>query len=271
LLSIVPKPSQKVLARYYPSQSYYSYQKDNNGFFVRLRKYLIYCFYNPTVVSKFLFFFINTVPAIPWKRKNGKLLDIGCGSGQTISILKNLGWNVYGIDVDGHAIAAARAAGLSVKQGTYEKLSTYPDGFFDVIRMYHVIEHLDDPVRCIHVCQKKLKKGGELIIGTPNAESWVSKLFRGYWYNLDSPRHLYVFSPNTLGTIINNEQFMVHDISFCSGGGIAGSVQYILSDIWKKRITLVDNVFAFFLFYPIEWLFDRMRRGDVFVLTARKT
>ena len=210
------------------------------------------------------------MPAMPQGTK-GKILDIGCGSGDTLAILKEIGWDAYGLDIDAQAIKAAHSRGLTnVKLGTYKDLKKYPDNFFDVIRLYHVIEHLDDSGMCLTLIYKKLKKGGKVIIGTPNAASLVARIFKGYWYNLDAPRHLYLFSPKTLTMLMRKNKCESRVIEFSSAGGWVGSMQYVLEEVLQKRIDLINRPWLILLFYPLEWLLDRLRLGDVFVLRAKK-
>jgi len=266
-----PKLKTKEISKYYPSSSYYSYVENGKSVFSRLRKYLIYRFYFPTVFSKIIFTFINTVPAIPQLRPHGKIMDVGCGNGETLRSLKKYGWDVYGLDIDAKAVAYAKRKGLEhVKKGGFERLKIYPDNYFDVIRSYHVIEHLSDPVAFINLAYKKLKKGGECIIGTPNSNSVHANLFKSFWYNLDTPRHQFVFNPINLSRLVKKAGLSITDIQYCSGGGFLGSMQYFLSEIFHMKINVINNPFFFFLFYPFDLLSDKMRKGDVFVLTAKK-
>lgn len=254
-----PMPPPKELKKYYPSKKYYSYSpKTKPSFFGRLRSFLI--------VNKFL----SLVPAMP-KGKPGKIFDIGCGSGDTLALLKIIGWDVYGLDIDSNAIKAAHARGLkNVQLGAYEDLKRYPDNFFDVIRLYHAIEHLDDPQVCIELVYKKLKKGGQVIIGTPNVQSLVAKIFGEYWYNLDAPRHLYLFSPNTLRLLLIEHTFKKIDVSFSSAGGWVGSIQYGIAEKLSKPMDLINRQWLVILFYPFEWVLDRFGSGDVMTVTAVK-
>jgi len=202
-----PRPSFRELQKYYPTKRYYAYNENKKGFFSFIREYLIKHYYAPTIVSKIISVFISNVPAMPTWKNSGKILDVGCGTGETLQLLKRLGWDVYGIDIDRRAIKIARQKGLSrVEYGAYQHLSTYPDHFFDAIRLYHVIEHLDNPQECLRIIAQKLKIDGEIIIGTPNVESIVARIFKHYWYNLDSPRHLILFSANTLRKILKKEK-----------------------------------------------------------------
>lgn len=273
LVVLDPQPGKEVLKKHYPSLNYYSYVKNKKrGFFEILRTYLIKHYYSPTLLSLLISNLIQKVPAIPGTFiENGKIMDLGCGTGDTLLLLRDLGWNTFGIEMDGNAIGNARKRGLeNVKLGTYEALAQYPDNYFDVIRLYHVIEHVDNPSLCLNLIKKKLKKGGELIMGTPNAESLVSKLFKSLWYNLDSPRHLFIFSPVTLRKLVEKQGFVAKKIEFGSAGGIVGSIQYFINDIFGKKVDLIHSLPVVLLFYPIEWLLDKFSLGDVFTVRASK-
>lgn len=252
-------PVPKNIQEYYPPKYYYSYTREpKKSFFGALRSYLI---------THKLF---ALVPAIP-QQAPGRLLDIGCGNGDTLVLLKMIGWDVYGIDIDRRAIEIARKRGIrNASLGTYKDLNKYPDGFFDVIRMYHVIEHLDDPNKCLSLAYRKLKKGGEIIIGTPNVGSTVARLAKQYWYNLDCPRHMHLFTPGTLGKLVKRRKFIIKDIFFGSAGGWVGSIQYMLEETLSRDIDFINNPFIVILFYPLEWILDKLRLGDVFVLYAKK-
>ncbi len=265
---LFPILSQAQVSPYYPPKKYYAYGtagKDN--FFSQLRTYLVHHYYHPTILSAILTFMIPKVPAIPKQIKDGKILDVGCGAGDTLVLLKELGWETFGMDIDANAVSTAKKRGIdNVRVGAYQDIAKYPDNFFDAIRLYHVIEHLDDPIRCLRLVKKKLKKGGQLIIGTPNVESFLSHIFGTYWYNLDAPRHLVLFSPQTLKRVVVESGFSSPHIEFCSAGGFLGSIQYVLREKFGIRWNLIHTQWMVLLFYPFEWVIDRIKKGDVFVL-----
>lgn len=267
-----PQLSNMELKKYYPSKDYYSYNKSSKkGIIELLREYLVKHYYSPNFLSLIITTFIKNVPAMPSYVKNGKILDIGCGIGDTLELLKKLGWEVYGIDIDKNAISIGKKRGLNnLELGTYKDLTGYPNNYFDAIRLYHVIEHLDDPSACLNLIRRKLKKNGELIMGTPNVESLVSKIFKSCWYNLDSPRHLFIFSPSTLRKSAEKNGFFVNKIEFCSAGGIIGSIQYFINGLFDKKIDLIHKFPLVILCYPLEWLLDKFSLGDVFTIRASK-
>lgn len=257
---LYPKLSKAELTKYYPPARYYSYGAATApSFFGKLRTFFI------------AHEFFQLVPAMPQRGGRGKILDIGCGSGETLAQLKSIGWDVYGLDVDAEAIQVAHKRGLkNVSLGSYEDMQKYPDNFFDAIRFYHVIEHLDDPRVCLRLAYKKLKPGGEIIIGTPNMDGLIAKIARQYWYNLDCPRHLYLFTPKTLGSLVEKNGFSIGQVTFSSAGGWIGSLQYSIEELLSKDINFINRPWLVILFYPFEWILDRMGLGDVFVLRAQK-
>lgn len=73
-----------------------------------------------------------------------------------------------------------------------------PGRLFDVIILFHVLEHLNAPMELLSRCARPLRRGGTLIIAVPNARSWQARLFGPMWFHLDVPRHLYHFSLGSL-------------------------------------------------------------------------
>lgn len=261
-----PQLSEQQLSRFYPKKKYYAYQSGKGGFFQKVREYLIEHYYEPNFFTSLL-----KVPAIPQQKEGGKVLDLGCGTGETLLLLNKIGWDVYGMDMDNEALIIAKSRGLTnLRKGKFRDLKNYPDNFFDAIRLYHVIEHLDNPILCLELIQKKLRKGGEVIIGTPNNESFLSKVFGTYWYNLDSPRHLMVFNPKSLTKLIKQVGFKINSVEFCSAGGLLGSIQYLMEEKRHKNVDLIHNTILVLLVYLVEWVLDKLSVGDIFVLRATK-
>lgn len=271
LWRLEPALREKDIRKYYP-KTYYSYKKGAKpGIFWQLRSFSIATSTSSNILHKLLRVFVK-IPAIPSFITGGKILDIGCGSGETLRQLKDIGWDVYGVDIDRKAINIAHGLGLlHVKFGTYRDIKDYPDNFFDCIRLYHVIEHLDNPSECLKLAYKKLKAGGEIIIGTPNGGSFIAQTARQYWYNLDSPRHRFIFSKKTLTSILDKLRFRNIKTSYASAGGLVGSIQYFLNTILKTNMDLINRPILILLFYPLEWLVDQIGKGDVFVIRANKS
>lgn len=134
---------------------------------------------------------------LPAPGRPARLLDVGCGSGIHLARMQQLGWSVEGVEVDPHAVAAARARGVPVRLGTLQQ-QRYADASFDAVFSAHVLEHVHDPIDLLRECGRVLNPDGTLVILTPNIESRGHQKFGAAWLNLDPPRHLYLFSPRTL-------------------------------------------------------------------------
>lgn len=128
----------------------------------------------------------------------GKLLDVGCGSGQFLVGMRELGWDVLGVEPDPEAARIAKERfGLPVIVAPLEEAGP-PNNSFDAITMSHVVEHVHDPIAILRECARLLKPGGKLVVITPNIASLGHRLFRTAWRGLEPPRHLNLFSPRTL-------------------------------------------------------------------------
>lgn len=144
---------------------------------------------------------------VPLRRPEGRVLDIGCGSGGYLAFLASLGWDCYGVEPGPNSRAYARdALRLNVHSGPLDACG-FEDGFFDLVTMWHVIEHLPNPPEVLREIHRILKPNGLLFLRTPNVEGLEARVFRGNWYGLDPPRHLYLFSPRTLRMLLEREGF----------------------------------------------------------------
>lgn len=128
----------------------------------------------------------------------GLLLDVGCGNGSFLDQMRSLGWEVAGVEPDGEAVSVAlERYGLDVFEGSLEEAG-FPEGHFDAITANHVIEHVQDPIGLLKECRRVLKQGGTLVVSTPNINSLGRSTFDEAWLHWDPPRHLYLFSPQTV-------------------------------------------------------------------------
>jgi 2-polyprenyl-3-methyl-5-hydroxy-6-metoxy-1,4-benzoquinol methylase len=122
-------------------------------------------------------------------RPKGKLMDIGCGNGYTLSLATRLGWHTTGLEIDPIALHVAHTQGLNVLEGTYEKLDEYRQ-VFDCIVCSHVLEHVHKPQDMLIKLKDALKPGGILLLSLPNASSMLRFHFGENWRGLEAPRHL---------------------------------------------------------------------------------
>lgn len=130
-------------------------------------------------------------------RRQGKVLDFGCGSGVFLLRAKHIGWDTYGVDFDDQAVSTCRGLGLRVKSGGIEAAQSFGERF-DFISLNHVIEHLHSPVATLRELRSLLAPGGLLYLETPNILSSGHREFGRWWRGLEVPRHLVIFSPTGL-------------------------------------------------------------------------
>ena len=131
-------------------------------------------------------------------QRKGRLLDIGCGSGAFLAKMRELGWDVAGVEFDRQAIKVTQEHfGLNIYEGTLEEIGFF-DNEFDALTINHVIEHFSNPITTLKECYRILKPGGKLVVITPNIESLGACLFDGAWRGWEAPRHFHLFSPCTL-------------------------------------------------------------------------
>jgi 2-polyprenyl-3-methyl-5-hydroxy-6-metoxy-1,4-benzoquinol methylase len=145
---------------------------------------------------------VRFLTAVP----NGRLLDVGCGSGEWLLFMRGLGWEVAGIDFDQRAVSIAVQNGLKVRCGALEE-GNFPTASFDAVVLNHVIEHVPDPVATLLECSRILRPGGKVVLFTPNSSSLGHKLFKTEWRGLEPPRHLHIFSMQSLSLILKQTRF----------------------------------------------------------------
>ena len=140
-----------------------------------------------------------------------RLLDVGCGSGEFLQRMRTNGWQVTGVEPDPVAAARARGSGLEVHDGLLED-AAFPAEAFDAIVLSHVVEHVHDPTRLLHECQRVLRPGGVLVVMTPNLESVGHRRFGADWRGLEPPRHLHLFSSRSLRTCVQRAGLTVTEV-----------------------------------------------------------
>ncbi|OGW41049.1 MAG: hypothetical protein A2Y97_13230 [Nitrospirae bacterium RBG_13_39_12] len=142
----------------------------------------------------------------------GRILDIGCARGLFLSLMREEGWKTFGLELnDNTAHHARNVIGLDVKSGNLSD-AHFGVQSFDVITIWHVLEHLSDPILTINECNRILKKGGKLVIAVPNTESLQAKISGRFWFHLDIPYHLYHFNVRNLRLLLGRFSFKINKI-----------------------------------------------------------
>jgi SAM-dependent methyltransferase len=145
---------------------------------------------------------VRHLEAVP----QGRLLDVGCGSGEWLATMRELGWQVEGVDFDENAIRVAKQSKLPVHHGSLEQ-QNFPNESFDAVVLNHVIEHVLNPIDTLAECARILKRGGKLVLFTPNSSSLSHQLFKQNWRGLEPPRHLHIFSMQSMHLLLERAGF----------------------------------------------------------------
>lgn len=212
LVYLNPRPAALFLAEHYPTQ-YYAYEDrrcpsapsrmDSLKAFVKRwlrRRRAMYSLARRFSSSGA---FHDPIVDVIGFSKPGRVLDVGCGAGGHLDLLKELGWQTYGVEISERAAAVARGKGHEVWAGDIT-LACLPTRFFDVITMSHVLEHVPSPREVLRRVHDFLRPGGACIIDVPNWSSPWARALGGNNWNLDLPRHFYHFDVTTLTRLISD-------------------------------------------------------------------
>jgi 2-polyprenyl-3-methyl-5-hydroxy-6-metoxy-1,4-benzoquinol methylase len=189
-----PRPEADKLSSYYQSEKYISHSNSRKGFQNSLYQWVR----NYTISQKF--------ELINGYKQNGALLDIGCATGEFLNYFKNRKWDVLGIEPD----KSARKKGIenySLNIDEESHLNMIPPSSFDVITMWHVLEHVPLLNERVEQLQKLLRPDGYLFIAVPNANSHDAKFYDSFWAAYDVPRHLYHFTRDTITRLFSKYDF----------------------------------------------------------------
>lgn len=203
LMRTNPRPSPDTIGFYYPDD-YGPYQNTKVGSGDELRD-------KRSVLKRWvrgLFQFnCNRVPSLA----PGKMLEIGCASGEFMHEMNSKGWDVAGVEFSPAAAENARKLGYQVYTGAVEAMPD-PIDLYDMVVGWMVIEHLHDPVSALKKLNRCVRSDGYLVISVPNAGSMEARWFRSAWYANHLPNHLYHFSPRTLGSILQESGWKTEKI-----------------------------------------------------------
>jgi 2-polyprenyl-3-methyl-5-hydroxy-6-metoxy-1,4-benzoquinol methylase len=136
----------------------------------------------------------------------GRLLDVGCATGEFLLAARERGWEAVGVEVSPYAAAAARRRGLQVHSGTLADVPS-PATTFDVVTLLDVVEHLEDPLGALRAIHRLLRPGGLVVVETPNWRSIYRVLLRGRWAAFQPRFHLMFFEERTLRRALETSGF----------------------------------------------------------------
>lgn len=209
------------------------------------------------------------------RKDPGRLLDVGCGSGQLLQFMQSLGWQVDGVDFDAKAAENAKSKGVQVHVGDL-RAQGFSDDCFDAVTMSHFIEHVHDPISLLRECRRILKPGGQLVVVTPNTESLGHRIYRNKWMHLDPPRHLHLFNMPSLRSVAEKTDFAKLALAtsirdaygmFLGSRSILRTGSYRMEELQPRTVRMWARGMEL-----VEWLAVKLnpRLGEELVLIAEK-
>jgi SAM-dependent methyltransferase len=223
---------------------------------------------------------------------SGRLLDVGCGDGRWLYLVRKRGWETTGVEISSQAAQFAREQyDLDVKVGSLIE-QQFPTGNFKVVTFWHSLEHLHDPRAALQEAFRILRQGGIVTVQVPNIDTILFRVFGRYYSMIQAPYHLYHFSPSTLGTLLMESGFEVYQTVYSPGiNGIALSLKnWWLSiqgvsqrkiakcnrsslapgDSGSSAVTWLKRKVVLPMLRPVGKFLAIVGHGDVFSMYARK-
>jgi len=183
------------------------------------------------------------LPSLP----PGRMLEIGCATGNFLAEQAARGWAVEGIEPDPDAAHVARERGFDVQTGQLET-ATPPEEPYGLVVGWMVLEHLHQPIACLEKLHAWTRPGGWLAISVPNAAALEFRLFRTRWYALQLPTHLFHYTPTTIENVLAaggwDMERLFHQRALNNFFASAG---YLLDDLGAP-----SGVTRWFLDYPAD-------------------
>lgn len=189
-----PKPKKNIMI----SRYYRNYRKNDRGRFINpVELWIDFCY---SIRVKLILQLIN---------KKGSILDVGCGRGLELQMLKQKGWQVLGTEIFNDSPTRLSNKNIPIIKSDIWKIEGTDK--CDVITFWHSLEHLYYPNKALEASFRLLKSGGYLIVAIPNFESFESRIFKKNWFHIDVPRHLFHFSKTTLVNFVEKLGYKLHD------------------------------------------------------------
>ena len=197
MLITFPQPSMENLGKYYESEDYISHTDHKRSLFEKLYHFI------KSIALKNKLNLINSL-----QPNKGRILDIGAGTGDFLTVAHNDGWAIMGIEPSDKAKTIAKSKGVSFVEQTTE----LENHSFDVISMWHVLEHVPDLDTQIKELKRLLKPTGTLIVAVPNFKSFDAKHYGKFWAAFDVPIHLWHFSKKSIQLLFDKEEMKLEKV-----------------------------------------------------------
>lgn len=197
ILKTYPQPSLENLGQYYESEDYISHTDGKRSLFEKVYQ---------VVKTKNISDKVKIITSA--NKGTGKLLDLGCGTGDFLAIAKTVGWETVGYEPNDKARNLAQSKNVTLVANTAD----LADASFDVITMWHVLEHVPNVEAQITELRRLVKPGGTIVIAVPNFKSYDAKYYKNFWAAYDVPRHLWHFSKTAIKKLFEEQALFLEEV-----------------------------------------------------------
>ena len=253
---ISPRPDNGEINRYYQSDEYISHDSKKTSLLSQIykfaRKFSIKSKYK--IVRKYI--------------QAGKILDIGCGTGEFLNYCKSKGFDITGVEPSEKAGSYAQQVNNVpvIRKLTDLKPIEYS---FDCITMWHVLEHIHDLNDTITLVKRLLAVNAVLVVAVPNCDSWDAQKYSNFWAAYDVPRHLYHFNGSTLSQLVSNHGFEI--LKVIPQKLDAFYVSMLSEKYQSGRINYLKSFFFGFWSNFQARKFGRGYSSQIFILSVKKS
>jgi 2-polyprenyl-3-methyl-5-hydroxy-6-metoxy-1,4-benzoquinol methylase len=239
MLITSPQPSLSNLGKYYESEDYISHTDSKRSIFEKAYHFV------KSIALKNKLNLINSL-----QPQKGTILDIGAGTGDFLAVAKQDGWQTVGVEPSEKAKEIASSKGISFVNDTID----LPNHSFEIVTMWHVLEHVPDLDAQIKELKRVLKPSGSLLIAVPNFKSFDAQHYKNFWAAYDVPIHFWHFSKKAIKLLFEKEEMEIVDVlpmkfdafyvSLLSEKYQSGSMNYLkaffigLKSNWKAKSSL---------------------------------
>jgi SAM-dependent methyltransferase len=221
-----PQPPEDEIGRYYPPAYYGTGDR-----YLKIVEWLLDRMYR------------MRLKRVVGGRKSGRALDIGCGRGLLLARLRDQGWQVQGTELSDTAARYGREVlNLDIQTKSLQEAG-FPDASFDLVIIWHVLEHLYAPQEMLREIHRVLKPNGALLVAVPNFGSWEARFGKRHWFHLNVPGHLTHFTSRTIERELKDAGFNVAHRTFFSSEYDFFSFVQTVQNLLELRFNLLYDIF----------------------------
>jgi len=250
-----PYPEDDIIGRYYKSDDYVSHSETKKGMFFK-----IYHLVKKRALS-------NKLKLVSLYSDKGTILDYGCATGDFLGVCKKHNWQCFGVEPDEKTRTYAKKK-HNIEISSLSELINFESSFFDIITLWHVLEHIPDLNEKLKQFHRILKDNAQLIIAVPNCDSFDAKYYGKHWAAYDVPRHLHHFNHTTINLLLEKNNFKVIDKKPMFFDSFYVS---ILSEKYKRNSLGFFKGFIIGLISNIKARFNNKNYSSMIYIVRKKT